>query len=375
MIANAFAQAIVVLRRQTAQAQIQQSISSLSNTISAQQSGHPAAPDVNIASLRSQRSQLETLEALQTGDVQIVQLATPPPGPSSDHLARDVLVGAILGLIIGILAVILLTGFDDRIRDEQELTALIPAPVLARIPKLDSSKGPGHTWSVQEHHAFIDAFELMRLNLQLTDLHQLGHVVVAVTSPAPHDGRTTVVASLARSLAWSGTDVVAADFDMRNPMLQVCFDVGEGSAGGVLGVLLDTENPSELLQATNDPHLRVLTSIKQPPSPGFIAHERLQLMFGRLRETADYVLVDTSPLSVGADATAVVAAVDGIVLVVNLEHLGRRELLAAKRQLDIARTAILGIVVNRVGVGGHVELPPEGRIATTGETSPPTFAE
>jgi Mrp family chromosome partitioning ATPase len=55
-------------------------------------------------------------------------------------------------------------------------------------------------------------------------------------------------------------------------------------------------------------------------------------------------------VSTVADASAVAAAVDGVILVVDLERARRRELLTAKRQLANARAKVLGIVVNRTGV-------------------------
>ena len=62
------------------------------------------------------------------------------------------------------------------------------------------------------------------------------------------------------------------------------------------------------------------------------------------------MLVDTVPVSTVADASVVAAAADGVILVVDLERVRRRELLTAKRQLTNARAQDLGIVVNRASV-------------------------
>jgi Mrp family chromosome partitioning ATPase len=65
---------------------------------------------------------------------------------------------------------------------------------------------------------------------------------------------------------------------------------------------------------------------------------------------ADIVLVDTVPVSTVADASVVAAAVNGVILVVDLERVRRRELLTAKKQLTNARARLLGIVINRAGI-------------------------
>ena len=379
-VANSFAQEIVVFRRQTAQAGIQQSIDAINNTISEQEAalagrsgGAPTASPSDLPSLRSQLSQLQSLKAIQTGDVQIVEQAAPPVAASSPRLARNAVIAAFIGLVLGIFGVLLLAQFDDRIRGEPDLTFLLGAPVLARIPKVPRSKRLGHTSSVQRHRAFVEAFEFLRLNLQLTGLPQ-GHVVIGVTSLGREDGKTTVVASLARTLALSGAEVTAVDFDLRNPMLHTSFGISQDATGGVVGALFGSNGNPDLAQETEFPDLRVLPAGRLPPPPGLIAHERLQLMFSWLRARAAYVLVDTPPLSIGAEASAVVAAADGVILVIDPRRIRRRDLLAVKRQLSIARMMILGIVVNRARAEPPSYYAREQAAGPMAErTLPPTF--
>ena len=78
--------------------------------------------------------------------------------------------------------------------------------------------------------------------------------------------------------------------------------------------------------------------------------DRLPQLFAELRNNADYVLVDTVPVSTVADASAVAAAADGVILVLDVERISRRDLLAAKKQLGHARADVLGIVLNRATV-------------------------
>jgi Mrp family chromosome partitioning ATPase len=76
--------------------------------------------------------------------------------------------------------------------------------------------------------------------------------------------------------------------------------------------------------------------------------EPLQGMFDELRGRADYVLVDTSPVASVAHASAVAAAADGVILVVDLGRLRRKELMVATEQLANARAKVIGAVLNRV---------------------------
>jgi Mrp family chromosome partitioning ATPase len=300
------------------------------------------------------------------------------------------------------------------------------ASVLTRIPEVERSRRLTQVWTPHQDRGFLEAFEFLRLNLQLMGKDGAS-LVLAVTSPAAGDGKTTVVGWLARSLALSGDEVVAVDLDLRKPELHTYFNASREPGDGVLEALVAAANengaePPAPAQAAHDtdekphgrrvyssedittgldelarkggnarraarslksaghdisestlrrwkdihaplyaeiraartrgivtaPHLRLLPGNNHSQLPaGLIARGRLQQLFEDLRLDADYVLVDTVPVSTVADASAVAAAADGVILVVDLERARRRDLLAAKRQLANARATILGIVLNR----------------------------
>ena len=436
-LANAFADEIVAVRRETAQADIQRAIDAATARV-------PAAPktpaETALAdSLQAKIADLETLKAATTGNVHIVERATPPDHRSAPKPLRNAVIAAVVAAILALFVVVLLARFDDRIGDEDELAALLDAPVLARIPEVGRSRRPTHVWTPDQDPAFLEAFEFLRLNLQL--MGHDGGQVVAVTSPAAADGKSTVVGWLARSLALSGEEVVAVDLDLRKPELHTYLNTTREPGAGVLDALLaaapdDNGDPRALRagatkvehpadresEGANDeqvpqgrrvytdddvtaglvelarfggnarraarslkgagpdipestlrrwrdmhadlyaeirsarargtsvaPHLRLLTGGHQLPS-ALLARGRLQELFAQLRLDADIVLVDTVPVSTVADASVVAAAVDGVILVVDLERARRRELLTAKKQLTNARARLLGIVVNRAGV-------------------------
>jgi polysaccharide biosynthesis transport protein len=347
-VANAFGREIVALRRQAAQADIQRALDAFNAMLArpAGAAGGTGGANLDVQAIRDRISQLEALKALQTGDVRVVEAATPPHHRSSPKPVRNAVIAGVVALILALFLVVLLSRFDERIRDEDELVALMGAPVLARIPEVARSKRAENGWP-HEDRSFVEAIEFLRLNLQLI-APQDERLVLAVTSPAAGDGKTTIVARLAQSLALSGADVVAVDFDLRNPMLHAHFDIPRGSDGGVVDVLLEAQSDGDPTQRTSFPRLRVLAGGDHPPlAPGLIAHERLRHLFARLRDDADYVLVDTSPVSSVADASAVAAAANGVILVVDVKRIRRKELLAARKQLANARTTILGIVLNR----------------------------
>jgi Mrp family chromosome partitioning ATPase len=424
-LANAFASEIVALRRNTEQDDIQRTIDALNARIPTNPT--TAAERTSAATLEGKVTDLEGLKAASTGNVHLVESATPPDHRSSPTPARNAIIAGVVAGILSLFLVVLLARFDDRIRGEDELAALLESSVLTRVPAVERSRRLTQVWTPQQDRSFLEAFEFLRLNLQLMGKDGASGVL-AVTSPTAGDGKTTVVSWLSRSLSLSGDDVVAVDLDLRKPELHTYFNAPRESGNGVLEALVSTvadnngggpppppaaddvgdDRPHgrrvytdeditlgleelarvggnarraarSLKAAGHDvsestlrrwkdnhasmyaeiraartrgvvvaPHLRVLPAENHPELPaGLIARGRLQQLFEELRMDADFVLVDTVPVSTVADASAVAAAADGVILVIDLERVRRRDVVAAKNQLANARANIVGIVLNR----------------------------
>jgi Mrp family chromosome partitioning ATPase/capsular polysaccharide biosynthesis protein len=430
-IANAFATQIVAVRREAAQTDLQRAIDALDRQLAAlPPPAEGAAPDPSTTALRDRIAQLQTLKALETGGVSVVERAMPPRERSTPRPLRNVVIAGFLALVLAVFAVIVLARLEDRLADEEELVALAGAPILARIPQLPRSRPFAPTSAESQDPAFLEAFEFLRLNLELRRADVLGSaadgtIVVAITSPKADEGKTTVVSWLARALGTSGGDVVVVDLDVRKPQLHQ-FVSGFGDGDGIPqldGTDAAPESEPEPLPArpvyTEDDiaasltqlvlcrgnarqaarflksagldvsestlrrwkvvHAQMYEEIETANAlrasaryathatllPGVrlftaaddkafatkpVARERLHDLFTELRAQSGYVLVDTVPVTTAAEASAIAAEADGVLLAVDLARLRRRDVLATKRQLDHARANVLGIVVNRSSV-------------------------
>jgi Mrp family chromosome partitioning ATPase len=435
-LANAFATEIAGVRREAARTDIQRAVEALQATAGRTATPTPGASGSGATRTTTDKiAQLEALKAMETGGVRVVQNAIAPEQRASPKPVRNAVIAGFVAGALALFLVVVLARFDEHVHDEEELASLMEAPVLARIPHGPHRRPLTQVQLRADDTAFLEAFEFLRLNLQLMGPEGRS-LVVAVTSPAANDGKTTVVAWLARSLAQSGAEVVAVDLDLRTPELQTYFDTPDDQGDGLLEALVQPEERDEpapfgrrvysedqitaglvelarfdgnarraaralklagcdiaesTLRRWKDAHAsryaeirargseEFLAAADQPyardPAPALvpptvyprlrllsageetdlrtesIGRERLRQVFAQVRAAADYVLVDTVPISTVADASAVAAAADGVVLVVDLERLRRRDLLTAKKQLENARAKVLGIVLNRAPVG------------------------
>jgi Mrp family chromosome partitioning ATPase len=423
-IANAFATQIVAVRREAAQTDLQRAIDALRRQLAAQpEPAEGAAADPSTTALRDRIAQLQTLKALETGGVSVVERATPPLERSAPRPLRNMLIAGMLALVLAVFAVIVLARLEERIADEEELAALVGAPILTRLPQLPRSRPFAPTSADSQDPAYLEAFEFLRLNLELRRADVLrsaadGSVVVAITSPKADEGKTTVVSWLARALGTSGGDVIVVDLDVRKPQLhQFVSGFGDGDgipqldraeaapepeparpvyseddiAASLTQLVLCRGNARQAVRfltsagldvsestlrrwkvvhaqmyeeieaanalrasarfathATLLPSVRLFTAADDKSfATRPVARERLRDLFAELRTQSGYVLVDTVPVTAAAEASAIAAEADGVLLVVDIARLRRRDVLATKRQLEHARATVLGVVVNR----------------------------
>jgi capsular exopolysaccharide synthesis family protein len=113
--------------------------------------------------------------------------------------------------------------------------------------------------------AAAEAFRTLRTNLQFKSLDSPIRTIL-VTSSAPGEGKSTVVANLAASLAQTGAAVIAVDCDLRNPSLHRLF--GLPNERGLTSMMLAQDtNLKDFLQRSEAGGVDVLTSGPLPPNP------------------------------------------------------------------------------------------------------------
>src|SRR5262249_37980389 len=175
-----------------------------------------------------------------------------------------------------------------------------------------------------------EAYRAVRTALYF-NTHGERHKVVQVTSPNMGDGKSTVIANVAVAIAQSGRKVILIDADLRRPRAHRIF--GLTARKGLAQVIAGTAELVEAVQPTVVPNLSVLPCGARPADPSeLLTLPRFADLLEELRETYDYVLVDTPPLLAVSDPCAVAPRVDGVVLTIRVSKNGRP---AAERACDM----------------------------------------
>jgi len=298
------------------------------------------------AKLAQSESELEAVRAsyertrqnstLAGTNVSVSTQASLPTSPATPRPKLYLAIGFVLAFALAAAAAFVRDAFDKRVREEADVTDIIDAPILSRLPAAGRSPA--------SNPSFGEAMQFLRANLPGD---QDGVQVIAVTSAASQDGKTTVSAGLATALAEMGANVITVDCDLRRPMLAQRLNVEPGR--GLTDVLRGRRTLDEVLVSGLGGHVTVLSAGVAPDNPSVVLTEpALRGVLSELREWGDVVVVDTPPVLAGAETAAILRAVDGVLVVVDLARARTDQLRATHDQLETSDANVIGVVLNRV---------------------------
>lgn len=171
--------------------------------------------------------------------------------------------------------------------------------------------------------------------------------VLAVTSPAAGDGKTTTAVNLAVTLAQTpGARVLLVDADLRRPFVATKLGLDVDANGvGLAGAVLDERVGLEAVVRTTPYSLAVLPA-GTPPDNAYelLESPRVGELLSEARDAYDYVVLDTPPVLLVPDCRLMSQWIDGFLLVVAANRTPRK--LLAETLDAIAQAQVLGIVFN-----------------------------
>ncbi|RDV09368.1 lipopolysaccharide biosynthesis protein [Arthrobacter sp. RT-1] len=280
-----------------------------------------------------------------------------PTSPTSPNQKLNLALGALIGLALGVAYAVIRRYLDRRISKAAEIEQLFGVPVIGTLPvdhRLDKKStvlDSGTAAQLQDAGgAMAEALRELRTNLSFLDVDQPPRIIV-VTSSVQSEGKSTVTANLAVTMAAAGENVVVVDGDLRRPTLVDVFNLVPGA--GVTDVLTGAAELVDVLQPWGAlPNLAVLGSGRIPPNPSELLGSRvMKNMLEALAEDA-IVLIDAPPLLPVTDAAVLSRVADGAIVVVRAGRTTQDQLVQSLGNLEKVRGRIMGAVLNYVPTRG-----------------------
>jgi polysaccharide biosynthesis transport protein len=216
-----------------------------------------------------------------------------------------------------------------------------------------------------------ESFRTLRTNLRYLESTDARSVLV--TSPQGGEGKSTVAANLAWSLAQSNFSVILVDTDLRSPRVGGIVHV-DGTVG-LTDVILGYARLGDAIQRTDHPDLAVLLAGSEQPNPSeLLGSAELATIIETLEERFDYVIIDSPSVLSYTDAAVVSVVASGTIVAVTAGKTKRGQLRAALLTLANVGVTPLGTVLNRVPPSG-LDVRPSQSAASLKKGAPPVVRE
>ena len=264
--------------------------------------------------------------------------------------------GGMLGLGLSCLAALVLAMMRKTIFSAADLKASANVPILASVARTSAKKRRSGKGIISLTHAgvdpdFVEAMRGLRIKL-LRTMTEPGAQVILVTSTLPGEGKTTISANLALSLASSGLRTVLIDTDLRKQDTKAAVGVND-TRPGLPEYMTDSNiDVASMLSPVPGSSLEVICSMAAKRRPPMNAH-KLEQLIERLRPDYDYIVLDTPPCGIISDAKFICRCADAIVYVVRHDYASRNQIVDSMQELADQKAKLTGCVLNDTPAVSH----------------------
>jgi exopolysaccharide transport family protein len=318
-------------------------------------------------------------ESLEMPDSHVVTKASVPLAPSSPKTSLILGLSLLLGLGAGAVAAFVVDYLDNRVKTLEQAEEIAGVPALAAVPRINTRELAGRAkrgrselgnydpgmarllppslqpplmrYAIEEPGTFFaEAIRAIRLSIQRS-LRVETTKTVLVTSALDSEGKTTLAANLALSLATLGINTILVDGDLRNPGLTraLCPHADVGLAHVATGQV--ALGRARLLDRSTG-----LSILPSPEIANLDADAITELMFSEhivdlldhLRQHYEVIIIDAPPLVPLVDGRALAELADRIVLAVAWDQTPREVVSHTMDLLSPVHDRLLGTVLTQV---------------------------
>ncbi len=302
--------------------------------------------------------------AITEPNAKIIESASGSSAPISPIPSRIMMMGLLLGLLLPALILYALFWYyslDNRIHTRHDIEEMVDIPIIGELPRKKQHQADQEIVVTETGHDRItEAFRIIRSNLDFMLMGREGGeeqkgVAIQFTSTMSGEGKSFVAVNMALSLAHTGKKVIAVDLDLRKGRFSEYAgidSVSNGASAYLSGKL------SDLNQVVNkgvlgNANLDMIAVGAIPPNPtNLLMSDNFKRMIDDLKNSYDYVILDTVPYNIIADAGLINRYVDLTIYVIRDGKVDKRYLEDIDKMNRAKKIKNLTILINDINIEG-----------------------
>jgi len=289
-------------------------------------------------SINSRMKEIELSSQLLNNNIRILDKAQVPLAPIRPRKGLNMVIGLLTGLFMGIGLAFFLEYLDNTVKTTEDVENFLKLHILSIIPKVND----------QSSYAVRESLQSLRTSLLFSRKNRNRNLVL-VTSASPQEGKSTTLINLAKTMAASGERVAVLDCDLRRPTVHIHLqlDKRDGMTNYILAP--ESEGWRGYLKASNIPNLYAMTSGPLPPNPPDIfGSDRFMKLLNEVKESFDWVFIDSPPVASLTDSILLASMVDMIAFVIRHNQTDKEMVRRCVTNIRNVNPNLVGAVLNHV---------------------------
>ena len=301
--------------------------------------------------LLEKRQELAISEAEEIAPWRILNEPFLPSKPVSPNIKQGLIQALVAGGFLGIATAFILQQLDQSVKQVDEIKQITKLPLLGVIPTVAEPRVDANIHMTRKSYSYYSSFTeglrslAMNLRYLIADDGQIK--TLAVTSSTSAEGKSTISHNLSIVLAELDLRVLIVDADLRKPKLHKLAKIPNDS--GLMQAITKDQSWTDYIQPGSVENLHIITAGATSPNPiALLNSDKMKQLIRAWEAAYDYVIIDTPPIGVIADAKSLAKEVDSILFVAGIEKASRK---AISNSVDVLRNSqchIAGVVANMV---------------------------
>lgn len=269
---------------------------------------------------------------------------------------RNAIIGALAGAVICALIIIIRDSARNTVRSQEDIQSKLQLNVIGEVSQVPS----GERFYKKSAHgdrellitdkacgfAFVETYKAMRTKLELLNGRR-GYKSFVVSSAGDNEGKTTVAVNLSLALAQNGYSVLLVDADLRKPSVLKNLGISNLSGNGIADVVNGAKNSSDAIKYIEKYKIFVLAGDESITDPTeVLSNAKTGEFIAAAREKFDYIIIDTPPVGIVADAAICAKYTDSSIFVIREDVFPVPAILEAVSDLTQGGTDLAGCVYN-----------------------------